>query len=232
MKSDIHLPGWTFNKYRERYIVMPTFIVLLTLIGVIYAPRALTISLFVFCLVIWGLVLYFFRDPDREFQHLPNIAVSPGDGVVRDITTYREKEYLDMDFIRIGIFLSIFDVHVQRAPLKGEVDFVTHQKGKNHPAFSPEASLENDQIVMGIKTKYGMIMVKQISGILARKCINFAGAGDQIQSGQRYGLIKFGSRVELFLPSDAKVLCSVGDKVKGGLTPVAEMKEAIIQYER
>jgi phosphatidylserine decarboxylase len=182
--------------------------------------------------VIWGFVLYFFRDPDREFQHLPNIAVSPGDGIVRDITTYREKEYLDIDFIRIGIFLSIFDVHVQRAPLKGEVDFVTHQKGKNHPAYSPEASLENDQIAMGIKTKYGMIMVKQISGILARKCINFAGPGDQIKSGQRYGLIKFGSRVELFLPPDAKVLCSVGDKVKGGLTPVAEMKEAIIHYEK
>ena len=232
MKSDIRVPGWAFNKYRERYIVLPTLIGLLSLIGVIYAPRAVTIALLVFCLVIWGLVLYFFRDPDREFQHLPHVAVSPGDGTITDITTYREKEYLDIDFIRIGIFLSIFDVHVQRAPLKGEVDFVTHQKGKNHPAYSPEASLENDQIAMGIKTKYGMIMVKQISGILARKCFNYSEPGDQIQSGQRYGLIKFGSRVELFLPPDAKVLCSVGEKVKGGLTPVAEMKEANIQYEK
>jgi len=232
LKSDIRVPGWAFNKYRERYIVLPTFIVLLSLIGVIYTPRAVTIALLVFFLAIWGLVLYFFRDPDREFQHLSHVAVSPGDGVVTDITTYREKEYLDIDFIRIGIFLSIIDVHVQRAPLNGEVDFVTHQKGKNHPAYTPEASLENDQIVMGIKTKYGMIMVKQISGILARKCINYAEPGDQIQSGQRYGLIKFGSRVELFLPPDAKVLCSVGEKVKGGLTPVAEMKEANIQYEQ
>ena len=210
---------------------MPTIIVLLTLIGVIYEPRVFTLVIFVFCLVIWGLVLYFFRDPDREFHHLPSVAVSPGDGIVRDITIIREKEYLDVDFIRIGIFLSIFDVHVQRAPLEGEVDFVTHQKGKNHPAYSPAASLENDQIVMGIKTKYGMIVVKQISGILARKCFNFAGPGDQVQSGQRYGLIKFGSRVELFLPLDAKVLCSVGEKVKGGLTPVAEMKEVNIQDE-
>jgi phosphatidylserine decarboxylase len=84
---------------------------------------------------------------------------------------------------------------------------------------------------MGIKTNYGLIIVKQISGILARKCFNFAGPGDQIQSGQRYGLIKFGSRVELFLPPDAKVLCSVGEKVKGGLTPIAEMKEEDIQNE-
>ncbi|NOQ39395.1 MAG: phosphatidylserine decarboxylase family protein [Anaerolineales bacterium] len=232
MKSDLRVPGWDFKKYREVSIVLPTIIVLLALIGVMYAPRVFTIVIFVFCLLIWGLVLYFFRDPDREFQHLPNVAVSPGDGVVRDITTFREKEYLDIDLIRIGIFLSIFDVHVQRAPLKGEVDFVTHKKGKNHPAYSPAASLENDQIVMGIKTKYGMIMVKQISGILARKCFNFAGPGGQIQSGQRYGLIKFGSRVELFLPPDAKVLCSVGEKVKGGLTPVAEMKEANIQDEQ
>ena len=225
MKSDLRVPGWDFKKYREVSILVPTIIVLLALIGVIYAPQVFTIVIFVFCLLIWGLVLYFFRDPDREFQHLPNVAVSPGDGIVRDITTFREKEYLDVDIIRIGIFLSIFDVHVQRAPLKGEVDFVTHQKGKNHPAYSPAASLENDQIVMGIKTKYGMIMVKQISGILARKCFNFAGPGDQIQSGQRYGLIKFGSRVELFLPPDARVLCSVGEKVKGGLTPVAEIME-------
>ncbi len=232
MKSDLRVPGWDFKKYREGSIVVPTIIVLLALIGVIYAPRVFTIVIFVFCLLIWGLVLYFFRDPDREFQHLPNVAVSPGDGIVRDITTFREKEYLDIDLIRIGIFLSIFDVHVQRAPLKGEVDFVTHQKGKNHPAYSPAASLENDQIVMGIKTKYGMIMVKQISGILARKCFNFVGPGDQIQSGQRYGLIKFGSRVELFLPPDARVLCSVGEKVKGGLTPVAEIRETNIQDEQ
>lgn len=226
MKSDLRVPGWAFKKYREGSIVVTTFTFILAVIGVIYAPRALTIVIFVFCLVIWGLVLYFFRDPDRVFQHLPNVVLSPGDGVVRDITILREKEYLDIDLIRIGIFLSILDVHVQRAPLKGEVDFVTHQMGKNHPAYSPAASLENDQIIMGIKTKYGMIMVKQIAGILARKCFNYAGPGDQIQSGQRYGLIKFGSRVELFLPSDARVLCSVGEKVKGGLTPVAEMKEA------
>jgi len=232
LKSDLRVPGWDFKKYREGSIVVPTIIVLLALIGVIYAPQVFTIVIFVFCLLIWGLVLYFFRDPDREFQHLPNVAVSPGDGIVRDITTFREEEYLDVDIIRIGIFLSIFDVHVQRAPLKGEVDFVTHQKGKNHPAYSPAASLENDQIVMGIKTKYGMIMVKQISGILARKCINFAGPGDQIQSGQRYGLIKFGSRVELFLPPETRVLCSVGEKVKGGLTPVAEMKESNTQDEQ
>jgi len=232
LKSDIRVPGWDFKKYREGFIVVPTFIVLLALIGVIFAPRVLTFVILVLCLVIWGLVLYFFRDPDREFQHLPNVAVSPGDGIVRDITTLREKEYLDVDFVRIGIFLSIFDVHVQRAPLKGEVDFVTHQKGKNHPAYSPAASLENDQIVMGIKTKYGMIMVKQISGILARKCFNYAEPGDQIQSGQRYGLIKFGSRVELYLPPDTKVLCSVGEKVKGGLTPIAEMQEENIQDEQ
>jgi len=232
LKSDIRVPAWAFKKYREGSILVLTFIVLLALIGVIFAPRVLTFVILVFCLVIWGLVLNFFRDPDREFQHSPNVAVSPGDGVVTDITPFRDKEYLDFDFVRIGIFLSIFDVHVRRAPLEGKVDFVTHKKGKNHPAYSLAASLENDQIVMGIKTKYGMIMVKQISGILARKCFNFAEPGDQILSGQRYGLIKFGSRVELYLPPDARVLCSVGEKVKGGLTPVAEMKKANIQDEQ
>ena len=148
---------------------------------------------------------------------------SPGDGVVSDIETVQEVDYLTGEFVRIGIFLSVFDVHVQRAPMAGVVDFVTYQAGKNHPAYDPAASFENDQIIMGLDTSAGKILVKQISGILARKCYNYARPGEQIFSGQRYGLIKFGSRVELYLPLDAKILCSIGEKVQAGISPLANI---------
>ncbi|TFG49211.1 MAG: phosphatidylserine decarboxylase family protein [Anaerolineales bacterium] len=185
-----------------------------------FSPGLLPGVIFALSLLISSVVIYFFRDPDRLITLIPQVFFSPGDGVVNDITTIREE---DLDFVRVGIFLSVFNVHVQRAPIAGEVDFISHQIGKNYPAYDPAASLENDQIVMGIKTKYGMVIVKQISGILARKCINYAKPGDHIQTGQRYGLIKFGFRVELYLPTDANILCSVGDKVKGGLSIIAEM---------
>lgn len=95
----------------------------------------------------------------------------------------------------------------------------------NHPAYDPAASYENDQIIMGLDTEYGKILVKQISGILARKCYNYAKPGDHIQAGQRYGLIKFGSRVELYLPPNTQILCSIDDKVQAGISELAEINQ-------
>jgi len=224
LSSDLHLPGWVFKKYREGSILITTGLVIIAASGVFFSPRLLFLVMLILCLLLWFAALYLFRDPERPSERLPNIFYSSGDGVVSDIINLREKDYLDLDFIRVGIFLSVFDVHVQRAPMDGVVDFVKHQPGKNHPAYNLAASQENDQIVMGINTSYGMIIIKQISGILARKCINYANPGDKIFAGQRYGLIKFGSRVELYLPPDANILCSVGDSVRGGLTTIAEMK--------
>ena len=224
LNSDPHLAGWVFKKYRDGSILITTSLVIISASGIFFSPHLLFWVVFILSLLLWFVVQYFFRDPDRPFDRLPTIFYSPGDGVVSDIINLREKEYLDLDFVRVGIFLSVFDVHVQRAPISGVVDFVNHQPGKNHPAYKHAASQENDQIVMGMKTSCGMIIIKQISGILARKCINYAKPGARIFSGQRYGLIKFGSRVELYLPPDANILCSVGDPVKGGLTTIAEMK--------
>lgn len=220
MLHDPRVPGWSFKKYSEASILGASSFFVLALTAVIFSPGLLPGVVFAVSLLLWSVVIYFFRDPDRFITPMPQVFFSPGDGVVNDITTIREE---DLDFVRVGIFLSVFNVHVQRAPMAGEVDYINHQIGKNYPAYDPAASLENDQIVMGIKTKYGMVIVKQISGILARKCINYARPGDHIQTGQRYGLIKFGSRVELYLPTDVKILCSVGDKVKGGLSIIAEM---------
>ena len=226
MQEDSRVPGWAFRKTHDKYILGFALLFLFSVILVIVGSHWLT---WIFCVlagVVFGLVLYFFRDPKRSLERNLNVCYSPADGRVTDITTVSLKEFPGSDYLRIGIFMSILDVHVQRSPLNGVVDFVSHQPGKNYPAYDPAASVENDQITMGIKTGNGLILVKQIAGILARKCVNYAKPGEQIQSGQRYGLIKFGSRVELFLPPDVKTIVSIGDNVIAGITPLAEMKNA------
>lgn len=222
MKQDLRVQGWNFNKIQDSSVVITTLIFLIALFGFVISMNFFTGLFLLIGIVLWGLVLYFFRDPDREIPKSPGIILSPGDGVVKDISKIQDNEQ-DHDRIQVGIFLSVFDVHVQRVPVSGKVKFITHQAGQYHPAFHPSASTENEQIIMGIDTEYGLVTVKQISGILARKCINFLSEGDQIQIGQRYGLIKFGSRVELVLPTTAKLICNIGDKVKGGLTSIAEI---------
>lgn len=225
MMSDPRVAGWSFNKNKEGSLLGSSVLLVMAFTALLLWPGWLSGIFFGIVFPLWCILFYFFRDPDRVMSLSRNSFYSPGDGVVSDIETVQEVDYLKQEFIRIGIFLSIFDVHVQRAPMMGKVDFVTHQAGKNHPAYAPEASFENAQIIMGLDTTYGKIMVKQISGILARKCYNYAKLGDQIQSGQRYGLIKFGSRVELYLPPNTRILCSIGDKVQAGITELAEINK-------
>ncbi len=227
MKSDKPIKGWTFKKYKDGSVIATTLGMILALAAVFVYPGVLTGVILALVGGLWGLVLYFFRNPDRDVLLEPGLVIGPCDGTVADITHLREEQYLNADVVRVGIFLSVFNVHVQRAPLAGEVVFVEHNPGKFLPAFDPGASTENENIAMVLKTKFGEILVKQISGILARRCINFATVGDVVQTGQRFGLIKFGSRVELYLPPEVELLVSVGDQVRGGLTRVAQMPGAV-----
>jgi len=223
--SDPRVEGWSFNKNKEETLLGSSVLLVMAFSALLLWPGWLSGIFFGIVFPIWCILFYFFRDPERVMSRSGKYFYSPGDGVVSDIETIQENNYLKREFVRIGIFLSVFDVHVQRAPMTGKVDFVMYQPGMNHPAYDPAASYENDQIVMGIDTEYGKILVKQISGILARKCYNYSKPGDQIQSGQRYGLIKFGSRVELYLPPNTRILCSIGDKVEAGISELAEINK-------
>jgi phosphatidylserine decarboxylase len=173
---------------------------------------------------LWLLILYFFRDPNRQVVDEPGLVIGPGDGEVVEIVHEREARYLQADVIRISIFLSVTDVHVQRVPLGGKVTLVDHQPGQYLQAFKPEASDVNEFIAMVTESGYGRVLIKQIAGILARRCVNYAGPGDVLQTGQRFGLIRFGSRLDLFLPPNAQLLVKIGDKIEGGLTPIAQLK--------
>lgn len=187
-------------------------------------PSPLTRGLHWLMTGIWLLILYFFRDPNRRFSGDPALFLSPGDGEIVDIVAEREERYLQADVIRISIFLSIVDVHVQRVPIAGQVTKVDHQPGQFLQAFKPEASDVNEYIALQLETNHGPVLIKQIAGILARRCVNYLRPGQQVARGQRLGLIKFSSRVDIFLPRNAQLLITVGDKVYGGLTPIARLK--------
>ncbi|MEM7334592.1 MAG: phosphatidylserine decarboxylase [Chloroflexota bacterium] len=175
---------------------------------------------------IWLLTLYFFRDPNRDVIQKPGLVISPGDGEIVEIKTEIENKFLKKEVIRISFFLGLTDVHVQRVPLGGVTKLVQHQPGKFIQAFRPEASEVNEYIAMMTETAYGTILLKQIAGILARRCVNYAPLEQPVATGQRFGLIRFGSRLDLYLPPTAKILVQIGDKVKGGLHPIAQLSPA------
>lgn len=175
---------------------------------------------------LWLLILYFFRDPNRKVEAKPGLVLGPGDGEVVEIVSETEGRYLQAEAIRMSMFLDITDVHVQRVPLAGKVLLVQHQPGKFLQAFRPEASEVNEYIAMVTESDgYGRLLTKQIAGILARRCVNFLKPGDAVQTGQRFGLIRFSSRVDLFLPPSATMLVKVGDRVTGGITPIAQLAQ-------
>jgi phosphatidylserine decarboxylase len=167
--------------------------------------------------VLTAAVSSFFRDPERAIPQTPGAVVSPADGRVHEIEMEEGRR-------RISIFLSVTDVHVNRAPYAGKVTEVTYKPGRFIPAYRAEASRENESNRMTIDSSHVVIDVKQIAGILARRIVCRARPGDVLERGQRYGLIRFGSRTDLFLPADADVVAQVGDKVRGGNTTLAYLK--------
>jgi phosphatidylserine decarboxylase len=166
-------------------------------------------------LIFLGLfVFYFFRDPDRIVPRDSGAVVSPADGRVVEIVN---EELLDgMSGQRITIFLSIWDVHVQRAPVGGRIAGVVYRPGRFYAAFRSRASQENEQNIISIEAPRGKLVFKQIAGAIARRVLCWKTEGEMVSLGERVGLIRFGSRVDLWLPPDAQVLVRRGQKVKGG----------------
>jgi phosphatidylserine decarboxylase len=167
----------------------------------------------------------FFRDPQRAAPADPKAIVSPADGTIVEIRTVHEPYFLNGEAEMVAIFLSVFDVHVQRAPIDGEIKFVRYNKGKFLDARNMNASLENENRVIGMVAADGFrVTVRQIAGLIARRIVGWADPGTKLTRGERLGMIRFGSRVELFLPPGVKVTAQVGDYAKGGETVLARRK--------
>jgi phosphatidylserine decarboxylase len=185
-------------------------------------PRSIGLLLLVLTLPLWGLVLYFFRDPERSRPPGEELILSPADGRVVAIERVDEPLFVQGPAVRISIFMSIWDVHVNRSPISGELRLFRHVPGQFLQAFLPEASEVNEHNLLGIQNGDRRVLVKQIAGILARRCVSYATVGDQLERGQRFGLIRFSSRVDTFLPPDAEIHVQVGDSVRSGQSILAQ----------
>lgn len=168
--------------------------------------------------------LWFFRDPQRRIPEGAGLVVSPADGRVTDIEEIEEMELINRRVRRIGIFLSVFDVHVNRAPAAGRIVYCAEFEGTYHDARSPAASTHNTARTWGFECDNGLlVVVRQITGAIARRIVPWARLDETVTRGQRFGMIRFGSRTEISLPLDAEVAVRVGQKVKGGSTVLARL---------
>ena len=169
-------------------------------------------------LLLAAFFLWFFRDPERRIPAIQGAIVSPADGKVTSISELQENGERQT---RISIFLSVFDVHVNRSPVSGVIDDVRYQKGKFGNAIGAASAEENEQNIVTVRADAGRVVFKQIAGLLARRIVFTRKVGDVVERGERVGLIKFGSRTDVIFPATAEMKVRVGDRVKGGSTVLA-----------
>jgi phosphatidylserine decarboxylase len=207
---------------REGWPVIATAVGVLGMVGVVGAfaghPAALLPLV-----VAAGFCLWFFRDPDRAPPADERFVVSPADGRVLTVVEEREDHYLAAPVTRISIFMSPLDVHVNRAPVSGTVEKVEHRAGRFRAAFADKASLDNERNALVLASGGRRYLCVQIAGAVARRIVCRVGAGDRVQRGERFGMIMFGSRVDLYVPAGVQPRVRPGDRVHAGESVVAEV---------
>ncbi len=168
----------------------------------------------------------FFRDPEREAPADPLAIIAAADGTVADIVEVEESEIGGGKMKRVGIFLSVFDVHTNRMPIDGKVTYLQHHPGAFLDARHPEATTKNEAMTWSFQGERATLVVRQITGAIARRIVPWAKLGDTLKKGERFGMIRFGSRTEVYMPLSCEVTVKVGDKVKGGLSIIARFPQA------
>jgi phosphatidylserine decarboxylase len=184
-------------------------------------------------LALW--VAYFFRDPERVGERGPTLIVAPADGKLIMITEVDEPSFVQGRAIRLSIFMNVFNVHVNRYPVDGVVKYIHYNKGKFFNAAAEKSSLENEQMSVGLETippdsgrtpRVGTtqkVLVRQIAGLIARRIVTYSKVGEQVKQGDRMGIIRFGSRVDLFLPIGSTIRGKLGDMTTAGVTVLGEL---------
>ena len=212
---------------RPQTVVLPVLLFLLAGLTIIISPAAWPWPLLV-AAVLTLAILAFFRDPHRHIPADSNMLLAPADGKITDITNLDEPDFIQGPSIRIGIFLSVFDVHINRAPCPGTVDYLKAKPGKCINALRyKKASSENQANSLGLlcpDNPAGKVLVKQITGAIARRIVCDCQICDQLTAGQKYGMIKLGSRTELFIPANTQpqILIEVGQTVRAGSSILAK----------
>lgn len=211
------------------HIIVILLIVLLAINAPLWTyvdSLALNITISAISAVLWLLVVNFFRSPRRKFTGArDNVVVASADGKVVALERTYESEYLKREVIQLSVFMSVFNVHANWFPVDGEVIFSKHHSGRFMAAYLPKSSTENERSTVVIRTKDGQeILMRQIAGAMARRIVTYAQPGDEASIEDHMGFIKFGSRVDLYLPLNTQINVKIGDYTIGGITEVARLK--------
>lgn len=178
-------------------------------------------ALVLLLLALW--VAYFFRDPERTGDRGPSLVVAPADGKLIMITEVDEPGFIKGRAIRLSIFMDVFNVHVNRYPVDGVVKYIHYNEGKFFNAAAEKSSLENEQMSVGLDTGRHRILVRQIAGLIARRIVTYSRLGETVKQGDRMGIIRFGSRVDVFLPVGSTVRAKLGEMTTAGVTILADL---------
>lgn len=173
--------------------------------------------------VLMGFIAFFFRNPKREIPNDDSLIVSPADGKVMSVCEVYDDLFLNEVGIKVTIFLSVFDVHVNRSPIAGEIKFQQYTCGRFRPAYKESVGCENERHSIGLKNGEVRVLVTQIAGLLARRIVSWVTLGNIVQKGERYGLIKFASCTEVIVPKTVEILVKKGDRVTGGETVIGRL---------
>ena len=192
--------------------------------GVAIYMRSWGLWLLAFILLLLALwVAYFFRDPERTGERGASLVVAPADGKLIMITEVDEPDFVKGRALRLSIFMNVFNVHVNRYPVDGVVRYVHYNKGKFFNAATEKSSLENEQMSVGIENGKYRVLVRQIAGLIARRIVTYSKLGDPVKQGSRMGIIRFGSRVDVFMPVGTALRAKLGDMTLAGVTILGEL---------
>ena len=203
--------------YEARWIFV--FLALLGIASALFLPWLLVLVLVLTIYVFW-----FFRDPARVPPTDPRAIVAAADGVVADIVEVEEPEVIRAPQKRVGIFLSVFDVHTNRAPVAGKIIYKKAHAGLCLDARHADCTTKNRALTWAFQNSRGIFVVRQLTGMIARRIVDWSTVGDELKMGEHFGMIRFGSRTEVYLPLDAEVLVKVGDRVTGGTSVIARLR--------
>jgi phosphatidylserine decarboxylase len=212
--------------HREGYPTIIIVFILLSILDTIFYfifPPTFFYLLLAISIIFFLFIISFFRDPNREFTYSKNQIIVPADGKVVVIEKTTESEYFKDERIQVSIFMSPANVHINRYPLDGVIQYVKYHPGKYLVAWHPKSSTENERNTVVLSTDSYSILIRQIAGKLARKIVCYSKPGEVVKQNTELGFIKFGSRVDLFLPLNSKIKVSLNEIVKGGQTILAEL---------
>lgn len=214
------------HKESKGTIIVATIIVAVLGFLAIYFLKAWSLLVIIPLLILYGLVFWFFRVPDREIADHKENVIAPVDGKVVMIKEVQETEFLKEKAIQVSIFMSPLNVHICRFPVSGKVVYKKYHPGKYLVAWNEKSSTDNERTTIAVESLTNhKVVFRQIAGYVARRIVFYCNEGNTAKAGHEFGFIKFGSRMDVFLPLDTEIICKIGDKTTGGIDVIAKMRE-------